>query len=337
MTRRNATSPLDAMRSAGGTGRPGRAGPAASGRVGGHAPTPPVLRFLARRTAGAASWLRAAAARVTRAPRGPATPLGTGGASPADRFADACAGVRDAVAARVGEVWWIGSAEPVTLRLPRGVTVLVVAGVVGIIGLAFVAGRRTGQAPAAVAWEPPRSTVPERLAGVDPVPTRVALAALGGDDVPGGGDLSRRGGRSAAAAAGTHAAGDPAGRLQARFDAGLDPRVDGLNYLVYITATRRECLRLADFLGERGVQAVVMRSSRSVREEADGEVLELPLYWVVDVGRGFSRTEYLRGEHAAFRDERMELGRAWKRHNGGRGSDLADMQFYAYRVSPSAS
>ncbi len=122
-------------------------------------------------------------------------------------------------------------------------------------------------------------------------------------------------------------------RLQARFDAGLDPRVLDLNYLVYMTATRRECLRLADFLGQNGVQAVVIPSSRIVKAgDGDGRMIELTLYQVVDVGQGFSRNEYVRGEHEAFRAERMELGRAWKRHNGGRGSDLADMQFYAYRA-----
>lgn len=221
---------------------------------------------------------------------------------------------------RFGEVWWVGSGEPITLSLPRGATVLVVTGVVAIIVMAFAAGRRSGPSPS-LAFEPALARADTAVQVASRPPNALV------DGVPGGSE-----------SLGTIEAGGAlpvnADRLQARFDAGMDPRVDGLNYLVYMTATRRECLRLADFLNEHDVQAIVMRSSRSVHSAGpDGESIELPLYWVVDVGEGFSRNQYLRGEHEEFRAERMELGRAWKRYNGDRGSDLSDMQFYAYRAS----
>ena len=273
------------------------------------------------------------AARVAPAPPSAAKPASRPAPTPASSpapgpvasgiFRDRIEAFRDALAARFGDVWWIGSADPITLRLPRGVTVLVVTGVVGIIVMAFAVGRRSGHeqlradAPAGPALAQAEAGLPA---------DRFGFAGAAPDGVPGGGEWF---GSSAVAA--EEAEVDPV-RLQARFDAGLDPRVLGLNYLVYMTATRRECLRLADFLGHNGVQAVVIPSSRKVKAgDGDGRMIELTLYQVVDVGQGFSRNEYVRGEHEGFRSERMELGRAWKRHNGGRGSDLADMEFYRYQ------
>ncbi|BAM03779.1 hypothetical protein PSMK_16200 [Phycisphaera mikurensis NBRC 102666] len=239
------------------------------------------------------------------------------------------AAARTAWSDRFGEVWWVGSTEPLTLHLPRGATVLVMAGVVGIIVMAFAVGRRSGRADAVVAT--PLTPAQRLLATLEPASDARGVPGIdAGGSVPGGAETpAGDAGPEGVLQAGTQEADGP--RLQARYDAGLDPRVDGRNYLVYMTATRSECLRLADFLNERGVTPIVMRSGRSVETaDGDGKPLVLPLYWVVDVGQGFSRAEYVRGEHRAFHEERMELGRAWKRHNGGRGSDLSDMQFYAY-------
>ena len=319
MTRRNATSPLDAMR------RSGQTRPPVPPPGGPRSTTPPVVRLLREAAAGGWARLRSAVEGLKRdagepggTPAAAPSSARAGGGGPLPSFKGAWTGVLNAAGARSGEFWWVGSGEVITLRLPRGVTVLAVGGVVGVIALAFVAGRRTG-APASVAAATPTEAAPA-------VVSEGALAGLDAEDVPGGGAWPGSTPADAPAA-------DPAQRLQARFDAGLDPRVDGLNYLVYLTATRRECVRLRDFLAERGVDVIVMESSRSVRAGSGADAVRIPLYWVVDVSEGFSRAAYLRGEHEGFKARRMELGRAWKRHNGGRGSDLSDMQFYAYRRS----
>ncbi len=219
--------------------------------------------------------------------------------------------------------WWIGSTTPVVLKLARGTVVAGVAGVVGLVLLAYWIGLGQGQ-DAAGKGDP-------TLAGAEAVGTGPDLDAQPwrvnddtGLDIPGG-------------AEGTVL---PLGR---RDDAG-DPRKPGLNYLVYAMADLEESRRLQAFLKEHGVRTLIVPTSHRVSglpnvssgagesgvaggaESGDNAVLHL----VVDVTEGFTREAYLSGDHRAFLGYRLKLGRAWQRHNGGHGSALESMMFYKY-------
>ena len=57
---------------------------------------------------------------------------------------------------------------------------------------------------------------------------------------------------------------------------------------------------------------------------------------VIDVTRGFTPQEWNNGEHEPYFATRRALGRAWKAHNGGIGSDLNTMIFRKHKGQPPA-
>jgi hypothetical protein len=106
-------------------------------------------------------------------------------------------------------------------------------------------------------------------------------------------------------AAGT---GEPVQRVE------QERRRPGLNYLQLQTGGRDEGQRLAEFMADKGVQIQLV-------ETAGGE-------WVVfAVDRGYRADELNSESCVAYKRKLMDLGRAWKRHNGNRGSDLNTMLF----------
>ena len=248
-----------------------------------------------------------------------------------DRLSDGWDAVRSAVARLSGLLasrggsggrealsrpWWITSSAPVTLRMSKGLIVGAVAGVVALVGLSFWAGLSQGRDAA------------EPVLTADQGPPDGGFVAFGqlGDDIPGGADGSVVPFSRVDTQTGELVKPQPV--PTAKPDG--DPRVAGLNYLVYITTVKPEAERLQGFLAEQGVVSIVVPvGGRELAEEA-GSGHNARLYRVVDVSEGFTREQYRRGEHREFHNARLRLGQEWRRHNGHRGDDLSSMTFYKY-------
>lgn len=116
--------------------------------------------------------------------------------------------------------WWVGSASPLVLRVPRGVAVLSVAGLLMVIVVAYWVGSIRG------------------AAGVQ---SDHAEQGLGERSGPNGFFISPD--------------EDYAGPEVAvpEEDLTVERREPGLNYMQLITSTREDCERLARFFGARGV------------------------------------------------------------------------------------
>ncbi|MBX2853128.1 MAG: hypothetical protein KTR15_15445 [Phycisphaeraceae bacterium] len=116
--------------------------------------------------------------------------------------------------------WWVGSASPLVLRVPRGVAVLCVAGLLLVIVLAYWVGSMRGAAGA-------------RPEAVEP--------GLGERTGPNGFFESPD--------------DDYAGpEVDVPKDVlVVERREPGLNYMQLITSTREDCEKLARFFGARGV------------------------------------------------------------------------------------
>ena len=116
--------------------------------------------------------------------------------------------------------WWVGSASPLVLRVPRGIAILSVAGLLLVIVVAYMVGSIRGAA----------------AAKPDPIE-----AGLGERTGPNGFFVSPE---------------DDFDREEVEVpeDALLvERREPGLNYMQLITSTREDCEKLARFFGARGV------------------------------------------------------------------------------------
>ena len=116
--------------------------------------------------------------------------------------------------------WWVGSASPLVLRVPRGVAVLSVAGLLLVIVVAYGVGTIRG------------------AAGLKP---EAATPGMGERSGPNGFFTSPE--------------DDYAGpEVDVPEDAlVVERREPGLNYMQLITSTREDCEKLARFFGARGV------------------------------------------------------------------------------------
>ncbi|MEM7575878.1 MAG: hypothetical protein AAF328_00255 [Planctomycetota bacterium] len=243
----------------------------------------------------------------------------------ADRKAEAAANKVRPVESAAG-AWWITSGKPVVLRMTRGLVVLGIAGVVGLVLLAYWLGRGDAVATNFAETWPDRVERPlaqadtgADVSGIDRQPPMV--------DVPGGSDPL-----TGVVVPTPRTTPPPA----------ADPRVPGRNYLVYTMTDLGTARELADFLRGHDARIRLVPTEHRVKagldldehgvafagESSDTAVLHL----VVDVTKGFTRAQYVRGEHHRFLSERLALGRAWKRHNGDRGSALESMTFYKYNA-----
>ena len=201
--------------------------------------------------------------------------------------------------------------SPVALRLPVAAlggigltTVLVLTGV-------YWFGSQMGQRAALTdgpAFTQPGGPAPV-VAGADVLidPSRLTQRSYGALDTPGGAiDLPT-----------------------------ADPRIDGHNYLCFVSlrgADIDEARRIQRFFQQAGVATILTGSK--LFDPASGKK---PEGWiqVIDVSRGFSESQMHNGEHESFYTARRALGRAWKAHNRGIGSDLNTMMFYKFTPSGS--
>lgn len=181
--------------------------------------------------------------------------------------------------------WWVGSSAPLVLRVPRGLAVLIVAGVLVLIILAYGVGSIRGAAGA-------RPQALESGIGERPGPSGWFESDSAGYDGP------------------------VVEVPEVAFDA--ERREPGLNYIRLIQSTPEDCQALAAFFGARGVaiQLVNVNNGRSSIAYA--------------VKRGY-RADELGSESCDLYEKQLRtLGRQWKAHNGGRGTDLATMYFERY-------
>lgn len=204
--------------------------------------------------------------------------------------------------------WLTHSGPPLVLRVPRGLAIAVVAGVLGLLVLAYWVGLERGEAAA------------ERLLGANATQTLDRLGRVpGGSGAnrggPDAGPTGNHGATSNVTSGGGTASGGGGGgeviRIGRPGSAG-DPRQAGLNYLVLATWNPTDARRLAEFVSGYGV-ATLLEPYNNTRLR------------VLVVDRGFPPGE---GDAMrAFRREMLEVGKAWQRHNNGRGTALTDMHF----------
>ncbi|MEM9110389.1 MAG: hypothetical protein AAGC72_10240 [Planctomycetota bacterium] len=124
--------------------------------------------------------------------------------------------------------WWVGSASPLVLRVPRGVAVLSVMGLLLVIVVAYWVGSMRGAASA----KPDAS---------DP--------GMGERAGPNGFFISPEDGYDG-----------PEVEVP-EDDLIVEQREPGLNYMQLITSTREDCERLARFFGSRGVAIQLVKSN----------------------------------------------------------------------------
>ena len=217
---------------------------------------------------------------------------GSGSSAPADDLPEP---EPEYISSDSGDNLWTqavrGASVPVILRLPRGFAVLAAAGVLSLIVLSYWVGYTRGVSATEGEFE--QQTINLRD---DRVPRRGQVIEM----------------RSAASNGGFLDASDVAG---GGATADGDPRREGLNYLIVARFPRgleTEAERLASFLREGGVEAAAISSD-------NGE-----LFHVVGL-QGYTTEEYRAGRHHAYMDQVRRLGRQWKTHNNGKGSDLSDM------------
>lgn len=189
--------------------------------------------------------------------------------------------------------WWVGSSAPIVLRVPRGLAALIVVGILGLFVLSYWVGSARGKSAAQQQAEQRSS------ASGDPVMRNTPSIAIS--------DASER------RTSNPESTGGPAVQIFS------ERREDGLNYLCLLTGNRDECLRLAEFLADKqvAIQLVNHDNNQAV---------------VYAVDQGFRGSELSSDECLAYKRKLQNLGRAWKRYNNDRGTDLGTMYFALYKA-----
>lgn len=184
--------------------------------------------------------------------------------------------------------WWVGSSAPIVLRVPRGLALIIVVGVLLLLVLSYWVGTVRGRSAA-------NQLAQERApSSAEPVARRTPPIAIT--------DAGDRGANEVENQAG------PAVQVFA------ERRETGLNYLCLLTGDRDECVRLAEFLADKQVAIqLVNRDNGSC------------VVYAVDYG--FRGSELSSDECLAYKRKLQDLGRAWKRFNNNRGSDLGTMYY----------
>lgn len=125
--------------------------------------------------------------------------------------------------------WWVGSSSPLVLRVPRGLAVLGVAGLVLLIVLAYWVGAVRGSASAQQA---------------------VAAAGMGERSGPEGYYIAADDGYQG-----------PEQEVPEGVVEGEDRRVPGMCYVRVVESTEADCRRIAEFFASRGVAMQVTRGN----------------------------------------------------------------------------
>jgi len=192
--------------------------------------------------------------------------------------------------------WASGLRRPVVMRLPMGLMIVVLVGLLLVVMLAYWVGQQMGQAAARAELNEAQRVLP----------TSGGRGGTGGlisvDGQPiGGGNSATNGGTNGA---------DPG-------SSSMDPRVIGMNYLILARYPREEALRLVGFLREHGVASMVVPTDNA------------GLYLVVD-RQGFTPEQVRNEAYEQRKQELKRLGRLWKSARDG-PTDLSDLYGQKYR------
>jgi hypothetical protein len=190
----------------------------------------------------------------------------------------------------MADAWRSGASEPLTLRVPRGMAVSLLVGLLGLLVLAYWVGHSRGSSAAEK----------DVRAQYEPALTDDGRVPPDRSGQPGASDAGRQ--------AGTTYQPDEA-----------DQRVPGNNYLILALYPPQEARRLRAFLTERQVE--VMVGPRNNKGLCQVIVLDKG-FTPEEYGNERIREP--------FRNKYLALGRQWQAANDGRGDDLSTMYFQKY-------
>ena len=211
---------------------------------------------------------------------------------------------------RARKAWWATFDEPLVLRLPRGVAILVFMGVLAMVVTAYWVGSSRGVAQQ-VAKQRARETQFSQLYGrlrAEPV----VLAGEKEQDL-----VAKDGERLSLLERVLQATGDVVVPKE------MDPREDGKNYLVLTMTDRETAVRLIEYMRERQVEAgAFVPSNGGLARRGLVEVIYL---------RGFESGQ-MSGEAKRVMQDMKRLGESWRYYNDGKGKNLSDMYYRKFSV-----
>lgn len=205
--------------------------------------------------------------------------------------------------------WWVSATAPLVIRLPKGIALLVVAGLILLLIAAYGIGYTQGKSAGAVG-QPDGDRQIENLNMFSRGVPSPLVPDQSGDGRPDQIDQQR---------AQDTAEAMLAGRLTSHGRS--DPRKVGLNYMRLALYPDDEALRLAKFLAEHGVETVF-------------DKVDNGRFVVTAVNQGFVGGDggnLSSEDRNAYESQLRSLGRAWKRHNNNRGDDLHTMLFVKHK------
>ncbi len=189
--------------------------------------------------------------------------------------------------------WWGGSGMPIVLRLPRGMAVLMIVGVLLLLLLAYWVGFTRGQGAA-------ERHLDRQLQAEMELNRRTyrRLLPVLSEDQP--------------------VMIMPETENSPEITTMSDSREMGLNYMVLARYQPDEAARLAEFLLSQGV-ATVLDPVQNGR-----------FYLVIAVNQGFSADQLSSGQRREYEAWLKEIGISWWRYNGNKGDKLETMYFDKY-------
>lgn len=193
--------------------------------------------------------------------------------------------------------WWTRAQQPIVVRVPSGLAVLLGVTFLVLLVLAYWAGQTHGR----------RQNPADR-----PI-------VLGGGTPPLAGRVASQ--RATASVPGPRA--DRADSARLADDAPADPRAVGLNYFVLAHYPRQEAQRLVEFLDGRGVEAAAFRAHNR------------RLFQVIAL-RGFARGEIDGAQRRQFEQTLRQLGHNWKSQRLGPDFSQSGIYLDRYENEPVA-
>ena len=203
-----------------------------------------------------------------------------------------------------GLLGWAGASSPIVLRLPRGLAVLLVLGLLLLIMMAYWVGASRGRAAADAAYAQSQAVVVGSAGprGVGEITIyRPSEPPAGGGRGSGGGGADEPG-------------ADPVQPVRTTFD---DRRERGLNYFRLVVTSREEGEGIADFMARNGIdiQLVLVDNDRSC------------IVYAVD--RGFRSDERDSDARLYYESKLKELGDLWRQQGSGySGFSTAYLELY---------
>ena len=209
-----------------------------------------------------------------------------------------------------GSPWWVGSSNPIMLRVPRGLAVLAIVGLIGLMVLAYFVGYQRGGGGDQVAKHMGAS----ELQGAGTLSQPPAGLTIGDENG------TTNGGSGLAANSSTGTGG---GQLTPTVDPDKWPsgtkRKPGLNYLRLALYPLDSAKQLQTFMSKRGLNTVLDKKGKDA-------------YAVIAVNLG---VKHIGSDRAlAWKALCRQLGRAWGNHLKNDTENLASMYYVLYQPKP---